>query len=89
MMIYWAWTRKNTWTSLLDSDWFYDISGLNLKSTQTTLPGLDWFYDILDLDLKNTWTNILGSVWFYYNEAKMLLEKYEHLHELYVKQLAI
>ena len=52
---------KNYWTSLLASDWFYNILELALKITQTALLDLDWFYDILDLDLKKTWTNLLDS----------------------------
>ena len=56
---------------------------------QTTLLDLDWFYDILGLDLKNTWTSVLDSDWFYYNQAGMLLEKYENLLELFVKQLVV
>ena len=73
----------------MDSDWFYDILELDLKSTQTTLLDLDWFYDILDLDLKNRWTNLLDSDWFYYNQAGMLLEKSGNLLELSVKQLVM
>ena len=72
---------KNTWTSLLDSGWSYDMLELDLKSTGTTLLDLGWFHDILDLDLKNTWTNILGSDWFCYNQGRMLLEKSENLPE--------
>ena len=45
--------------------------------------------DIFDLDMKNTWTNLLGSNLFYYNQAGLLLEKYENLLELSVKQLVI
>ena len=55
---------KNTWTALLESDWFYDILESDLKSTQTTLLDLQWFYDILDLDLKNTRTNLMNCDWF-------------------------
>ena len=80
---------KNTWTTLLDSDWFYDMLELDLKSTQTTLLDLNWFYDILDLDLRNTWTNLLNSDLFYYNQAEMLSQKYENLLELPIKQLVI
>ena len=43
----------------LESDWFYDILELYLKSTQTTLLDLYWFYVILNL--KYTWTNLLDS----------------------------
>ena len=71
---------KNTWTSLLDSDWFYDISTLDLKSTQTTL---------LDLELKYSWTKLVDSDWFYYNQGGLLLELYENLLELSVKQLVL
>ena len=80
---------KNTWTILQDSDWFYDMLELGLKSTQTTLLGLNWFYDMLDLDLKNTWTNLQNLGLFYFSHAEMLLEKYENLLELSVKQLVI
>ena len=64
---------KNTWTTLLDLDWFY--IGVRLESTQTTLPDLNWFYDILDLDLKNTSTNLLDFDWFYYNQAGISLHR--------------
>ena len=43
----------------------------------------------MDLDLKNTWNNSLDSDWFRYNQAGMLLEKYENLLELSVKQLVM
>ena len=79
---------KNSWTSLLDSDWLGDILELDLKSTRTTLLDLDWFY-LLDLDLKNTWTNLLDSDCFYYNQVGMMLEKYENLRKLSVKQLVM
>ena len=36
-----------------------------------------------------TWPNLLESDCFYYNQAVMLLEKYENLLELSVKQLVI
>ena len=39
--------------------------------------------------MKNSWTNILGSNLFYYNQAEMLLEKYENLLELSTKQEVI
>ena len=68
----------------MDSDWFYDILELDLKSTYTTL-NLDWFYDTMDLGLKNIWTNLLDSDWFYYNQTRMLLVK----SKLSVKQLVI
>ena len=77
---------ENTWTTLLDSNWVYDLFKLHLKSSQTTLLNLDWFYI---LDLKNTWTILLDSDWFYYNQLGMLLEKSENLLELSVKQLLI
>ena len=77
---------NNTWQ---DSDWFYDILELDLKSTQTTSLDLDWFYDILDVYLKNTLTNLLDSYGFCYNQARILLEKFENLLELSVKQLVI
>ena len=80
---------KNSWTTLLDSNLFYDILTLRLKSTKTTLLDFDWFYDILGLNLKNTWANLLDSDWFYYNDAGMLLEKYENLLELSVKWLIV
>ena len=44
---------------------------------------------MLDLDLKNTWTNLLDSDCFYYNQVGMMLEKYENLRKLSVKQLVI
>ena len=90
-LLYWA--RLNyvldldiEWTTLLDSDWFYDILELDLKSTQATSLDLDWIYYILGLDLKNNWTILLDSDWFYYNQAGMLLEKSENLIELSVIQ---
>ena len=43
----------------------------------------------LDSDLKNTCTNLLDSDWFCYNQAGMLLEKYENLFKLSGKQLVI
>ena len=43
----------------------------------------------MELDLKNSWTNLLDSDLFYYNDARMLLEKYENLLELFVKQQVI
>ena len=79
---------KNTWTALLDSDGFYDILELDLKSTYTT-SDFDWFYDILDLGLKNNWINLLDSDWFYYNQIGTLLEKPEKSLELFLKQLVI
>ena len=39
--------------------------------------------------MKNSWTNLLGSNLFYYNQAEMLLEKYENLLELSTKQEVI
>ena len=44
---------------------------------------------MVELDLKNTWTNLLDSDWFWYNQAGMLLEKYENLLELSAKQLLL
>ena len=41
------------------------------------------------MDLKNPWINLLNSDSFYYNQAGMLLEKYERLLILSVKQLVI
>ena len=82
-MIYW------TWTTLLDSDWFYDILELDFKRTVTTLLDLDWFFDILDLDLESAWTNFLDSDWLSYNQTGMLLQKSENAHALSVKQLVI
>ena len=38
---------KNTRTTLLDLDWFYDILDLDLKYTRTTLLDLNWFYSTL------------------------------------------
>ena len=48
-----------------------------------------FFFFFLDSDLKNTWTNLLDSDWFCYNQAGMLLEKYENLFKLSGKQLVI
>ena len=70
----------SAWTTLLDSDWFYDILELVLKSPHTILLDLAWFY-MLDLDFKITWTNLLDSHWFCCNHAGMLLEKNENLLE--------
>ena len=39
--------------------------------------------------MKKTSTNLLNSDLFYHNQAEMLLEKYENLLELSVKQLVI
>ena len=39
------------------------------------------------MDLKKIWNNLLDSDLFYYNQAGMLLEKYENLLQLFVKQL--
>ena len=39
--------------------------------------------------MKNSWTNLMGSNLFYYNQAEMLLEKYENLLELSTKQEVI
>ena len=39
------------------------------------------------MDLKKIWNNLLDSDLFYYNQEGMLLEKYENLLELFVKQL--
>ena len=56
---------KNTLTTLLDSDWFYNMLGLAMKNTGITLLDLDRFYDLLDLDLKQARTTLLDLVWFY------------------------
>ena len=56
---------KNTLTTLLDSDWFYNMLGLPMKNTRMTLLDLDRFYDALDLDLKQTRATLLDLVWFY------------------------
>ena len=85
---------KNTRTTLVDSDWFYNIVTLVLKYTQTTLLNLDWFYNILDLHLKNTRT-LLDSDRYYetldldqlISQAGMPLQTYEGFPELSVKQL--
>ena len=34
---------KNTRTTLLDLDWFYDVLDLDLRNTRTTSMDLDWF----------------------------------------------
>ena len=73
----------------MDSDWFCYILEWDLKSTRTNLLNLYWFYDISGLDLKNNWTNLLDSDWFYYNQAGILLEKYEKLLQWSVQQLVI
>ena len=39
--------------------------------------------------MKISRANLLDLDWFYYNQAGMLLEKFENLLELLVKQLAI
>ena len=72
-------------TTLLKSNWFYDILELDLKSAQTTQLNLNWFYDILDLDLKNNETNLMNSDLNCYNQVEMLLEKYKKLLGLSVK----
>ena len=41
---------------------------------------------MLDLDSKSYLINLLDSDWFYYNQAGMMLEKYENLLKLSVKQ---
>ena len=43
----------------------------------------------MHLEFKNTRANLLYVDWFYYNQAGMLLEKYENLLELSVKQLVM
>ena len=88
-MIYWPWTWKINELSYWTQTNFRIYWELDLKSTQSTLLDLNWFYDILDLDLKNPWINLLNSDSFYYNQAGMLLEKYESLLILSVKQLVI
>ena len=45
---------KNTWVTLLDLDWFYDILGVDLKNTW--IMNLDWFYYTLDIDRLNLLT---------------------------------
>ena len=88
-MIYWTWTWKINKPSYWTQTNFRIYWELDLKSTQSALLDLNWFYDILDLDLKNPWINLLNSDSFYYNQAGMLLEKYESLLILSVKQLLI
>ena len=56
---------KNTLTTLLESDLFYNVLGLAMKNIRITLLDLDRFYDVLDLDLKQTRTTLLDLVWFY------------------------
>ena len=41
------------------------------------------------MGLKISRANLLDLDWFYYNQAGMLLEKFENLLELLVKQLVI
>ena len=41
------------------------------------------------MGLKISLANLLDLDWFYYNQAGMLLEKFENLLELLVKQLVI
>ena len=36
-----------------------------------------------------TWTDLLDADWYYYNQAGILLEKYENLLGLFVKQLVV
>ena len=43
----------------------------------------------LDLDLKKTWTNLLESDLFSYNQAEMMLEKYENFLELSVQNVNV
>ena len=42
-----------------------------------------------ELHWNSSWNNLLDSDLFYYNQARMLLEKYENLLELFVKQYVI
>ena len=48
---------------------------------------LNWIWT--DFMIYWTWTKLLESDFFYYNQAEMLLEKYENLLELSDKQLVI
>ena len=60
---------KNTRTTLLDSDWFYNMLNLAVKSTWITLLELDWIYQTLSLD-------------YLINQAGRLLQKYEDFLDL-------
>ena len=61
---------------------------IRLKKYSVYLSGIGLIL-ILDLDLKNTWTDLLDADWYYYNQAGILLEKYENLLGLFVKQLVV
>ena len=61
---------------------------IRLKKYSVYLSGIGLIL-ILDLDLKNTWTDLLDADWYYYNQAGILLEKYENLLGLFVKQLIV
>ena len=56
--------EKTRTTTLLDSDWLYDILDLDLKNTQTTLRDLVWFFDTLDLkSARTTFTGVRLILW--------------------------
>ena len=55
-----TWIEKTRITTLLDSDWLYDILDLDLKNTQTTLRDSVWFFDILDF--KSAQTTFTGAL---------------------------
>ena len=76
---------KNTETTLLHPDWFYDVLDLDLKGAWSTLRDLDWFYNI-GIGLEKH-LDYLDLDWFYYtlrlieliNQAGMSLEKCEYI----------
>ena len=56
--------KKNKWTSLLDSDWFYDISELELWVFPEYLDGLElilWYIG-LGLDIHLDYLTGLGLI---------------------------
>ena len=77
---------KNTYSTLFESDWFYDV-----------LVRLEKFLDYLRFELilwhiglgLNIWIKLLVSDGFYYNQVDTMFEKSENLLELSVKQLVI
>ena len=60
--------------------------GIRLEKYSGYLAGFELILWYIRLGLKKYWMN---SDLFYYNQAEMLLEKYENLLELSVKQLII
>ena len=64
-------------------------TGVTLEKYLDYLTGVGLILWHIRLGLENTWTNSLDSDLFYYNQAGMLLEKYESLLEWSIKQLVI